>query len=112
MTKLKEKDVTIIRAEYTPAEIEALWNEVNHDISHESRNRWLIKHHAIRMGMQCGHEDIIILRAQDGSFPYTELTNKWEALLKREAKKTFAQGKQAESYEQVMNSVPKDLFNI
>jgi len=84
------KQPVIKRTTYSKEELDSLLNEVGGNLSHASRNKWLIKHGAIRVQMLGTAEDIVVIQAPDGSFPYSELSDKWSALEKRQNGKEYA----------------------
>ena len=112
MAKRQKETQVLKRREYTDQELDALQQEVGGDLSHESRVNWLLKHRAIKIRKYGPTNEMVVLQALDGSFPYVELDNKWDALTTRENKKA----EYNKSYKQFMNSpmdsLPKDLFNI
>lgn len=119
MSRHQQERKIIKRIEYTNQELDSLFQELNGDMSSQARLNWLMKHNAIKIRIHGLGKDIVVLQAQDGSYPYEELSNKWECLNTRENVREFAKRKQLESYEQVVNSqdvsipnLPATLFNV
>lgn len=95
----------IIRASYTNDELDSIMREAGGIISFDSRLSWLVSKNAIRL-----HEnrrDFSVKQSSDGSFSYSELSNKWAALQDREAKKAYAERMRLEALGIPIPSLPK-----
>ena len=105
----KEEKKELKRIEYTHQELDALWEELGHDISEASRIKWLASKKAIKihtLPRQDGttYQDIAIIQNSDGSFPYSQLQEKWEALNARIAKREYAQKMNLQQLETLSSS--------
>ena len=90
LNKMKiNKQPIIKRKEYSKEELDSLFNEVHGNLCQDSRTRWLEKHGAIIRRPYGKTVETSVVKLADGSFPYSELSDKWAALEKRENYKDY-----------------------
>lgn len=98
----------IKRTEYSKEEIDSLLNEVGGKLTQASRQNWLLKHGAIKIYPMGTSQDVRVVQKVDGSFPYSELSNKWEALEKRENGQEYKKRLEVSRSTDVLPELPTD----
>lgn len=89
------------RISFTQEEINQVKKEANGDFSRERRMKWLEMKGAVKLRDYYGHLDMRVIQLPDGSFPYSTLSDLWEAVLDTLRRSEYASQKKIEFYDKI-----------